>query len=176
VPALEPILDKAMRQATESLERLPGNTAVIVDVSGSMDSRLSHKSDLTRMDAAAALAVLLVGVTDRARVFTFSNNLVEVPARKGMALIDAITASQAHNNTYLGRALSELPGNYDRIVVVTDEQSADAVPAPGDKGYMINVASYKNGIGYGKWTHIDGFSESVVQYIQALESIEQTIG
>ena len=50
-----------------------------------------------------------------------------------------------------------------------DEQSADDIPAPKGKGYMINVGSYKNGIGYGKWTHIDGFSESVVRYIQAVE-------
>jgi hypothetical protein len=36
-------------------------------------------------------------------------------------------------------------------------------------GYVINVASYKNGVGYGKWTHIDGWSESVVEYIRELE-------
>ena len=169
VPALEAVLDDAMLRVTESLERLPGKTAVVVDASGSMESGLSRKSDLTRMDAAAALAVLLVGVAEQARVFTFSDKLVEVPPRKGMALIDAIRASQPHNGTYLGQALFDLPSGFDRHVVVTDEQSADAVPALGGRGYMINVASYKNGVGYGKWTHIDGFSESVVQYIQALE-------
>ena len=26
------------------------------------------------------------------------------------------------------------------------------------------------GVGYGKWTHIDGWSESVLEYIRALES------
>ena len=34
---------------------------------------------------------------------------------------------------------------------------------------MINVASYKNGVGYGKWTHIDGWSDAVIEYIRALE-------
>lgn len=34
---------------------------------------------------------------------------------------------------------------------------------------MINVASYRNGVGYGKWTHIDGFSEGVLKFIHALE-------
>ena len=42
-------------------------------------------------------------------------------------------------------------------------------PSPKGKGYVINVASYKNGVGYSKWTHIDGWSESVVEYIRALE-------
>ena len=45
------------------------------------------------------------------------------------------------------------------------------MPAPKGKGYVINVASYKNGVGYGKWTHIDGWSESVIEYIRELESI-----
>ncbi|MNR51129.1 hypothetical protein D3C85_1707600 [compost metagenome] len=60
--------------------------------------------------------------------------------------------------------------NYDRLIVITDEQSADWVPAPKAKGYMINVASYQNGVGYGQWTKIDGWSEAVVSYIQELES------
>jgi hypothetical protein len=50
---------------------------------------------------------------------------------------------------------------FDRLLVITDEQSHDNVPAPKGKGYVINVASNKNGVGYGKWTHIDGWSESV---------------
>ena len=37
------------------------------------------------------------------------------------------------------------------------------------KGYVINVASYKNGVGYGKWTHIDGWSELVIEYVSELE-------
>jgi hypothetical protein len=43
------------------------------------------------------------------------------------------------------------------------------VPAQNGKGYVINVASYKNGVGYGKWTHIDGWSESVIEYIRGVE-------
>jgi hypothetical protein len=31
------------------------------------------------------------------------------------------------------------------------------------------LACYKNGVGYGKWTYIDGWSESVVEYIRTLE-------
>lgn len=42
---------------------------------------------------------------------------------------------------------------------------------PKGRGYVINVASYKNGVGYGKWTHIDGWSESVIEYIRAAEPV-----
>jgi 60 kDa SS-A/Ro ribonucleoprotein len=55
------------------------------------------------------------------------------------------------------------------LIVITDEQAHDRVPAPSGKGYLINVASHKNGVGYGKWMHIDGWSEAVIECIRALE-------
>lgn len=73
--------------------------------------------------------------------------------------------------TDIGKAVRHANSlNPDRIICVTDEQSHTRVGDPACKNaYMINVASYKNGVGYGKWTHIDGWSESVVNYIQAFE-------
>src|SRR5262249_11248573 len=117
---------------------------------------------------------------ERVNVYSFSNELVEVPARRGFALRDAINQSQAHSATYLGKAIEQLNARaekgkderYDRLIVITDEHAHDAVPNPRGKGYVVNVASYKNGIGYGKWTHIDGWSESVVEYVRALEGEE----
>jgi 60 kDa SS-A/Ro ribonucleoprotein len=29
---------------------------------------------------------------------------------------------------------------------------------------------YRNGVGYGEWTHIDGWREAVIDYIAELES------
>ena len=154
-------------------QHLDSHEAVIVavDVSGSMTAPLSRRSEMQRTDAAYGLAVLLREIGGKVAVFSFSDNLVEVPARRGFALRDAIDASQRHNGTYLGKAVEELnrKEKYDRLIVITDEQAHDTVPAPNGKGYVINVASYKNGVGYGKWTHIDGWSESVIEYIRALE-------
>ena len=36
---------------------------------------------------------------------------------------------------------------------------------------MINVASYKNGVGYGPWIHIDGFSEAILDWMVAYEEL-----
>jgi hypothetical protein len=168
----ERYLDTAMQMSCEGLPKLPGKTAILVDVSGSMDWALSDKSDLTRIDAASALAVLLSEISEKLRVFTFSQLLVEVPARRGMALIDAIKTSQNHGGTFLGRAVNDLRSHisdYDRLIVITDEQSHDPVGKPVGKGYMINVATYQNGVGYGDWLHISGFSESIVSYISEVE-------
>jgi len=39
---------------------------------------------------------------------------------------------------------------------------------------MINIGTYKNGVGYGPWTHIDGWSEAVVDYIREYEKLKDT--
>jgi 60 kDa SS-A/Ro ribonucleoprotein len=112
---------------------------------------------------------LLREIAEQVSIYTFSDNLVRVPSRQGFALRDALNASQRHNGTYLGKALQGLDEKYDRLIVITDEQSHDPVPNPKARGYMINVASYQNGVGYGPWTHIDGWSDSVIEYIRAAE-------
>jgi 60 kDa SS-A/Ro ribonucleoprotein len=142
-----------------------------VDVSGSMTAPLSRRSEMQRTDAAYGLAVLLREIAEKVAAYSFSDNLVEVPARRGFALRDAIDVSQRHNSAQLGNAVEKLNRNekYDRLIVITDEQAHDRVPAPSGKGYLINVTSNKNGVGYGKWMHIDGWSEAVIEYIRALE-------
>ena len=101
------------------------------------------------------------------RIFTFSNSLVDVPGRRGFALRDAITRYQPHAETELGKAVRSLPAR-DRLIVITDEQSHDTVPQT--KGYLINVASNRNGVGYGQWLHIDGWSDKVLDYIVRYEA------
>jgi TROVE domain-containing protein len=173
-PQWEEALEQAMLKCVAEREKLAGKTIVLVDVSGSMTAPLSHRSEMQRTDAAYGLAVLLREIGEKVAVFSFSDSLVEVAARRGFALRDAIDASQRHNSTQLGHAVDELnrKHGYDRLIVISDEQAHDSVPSPRGKGYVINVASYKNGVGYGKWTHIDGWSESVVEYIRTLEQTE----
>ena len=170
-PQWEPALETATLKCIAGQEKLAGKTVLLVDVSGSMIAPLSRRSEMLRTDAAYGLAVLLREIGERVAVYSFSDNLVEVPARRGFALRDAIDVSQRHNGTYLRKAVEQLnhKERYDRLIVISDEQARDTVPNPQGKGYVINVASYKNGVGYGKWTHIDGWSESVVEYIRTLE-------
>lgn len=173
-PIMEPDIDAALCAAISELPMLLGRTLVLVDVSGSMNSPLSMKSDLRRIEAAAALASIVNA--EELRVFSFSERLVEVPPRRGMAGVDAVSNSQPHHGTYLGSAVAALNAmQHDRLIVITDEQSADAVPDPVVKrAYMINVSSAAAGVGYGKWTHIDGFSENVLRFIHETEASDAT--
>jgi len=172
-PALEPYLEEAMFKCLAQLEKLPGKTLLLIDVSSSMwYGNVSRRSDLLRIDAACGVAMLTREVCERVEVFTFSQRLAAVPPRRGFALSDAIAQSQPHSSTLLGAAVQVLneQHQYDRLIVFTDEQSHDRVPAPTGKGYLINVSVERNGVGYGPWTHIDGFSEATLRFIQELEN------
>jgi 60 kDa SS-A/Ro ribonucleoprotein len=172
-PQFEPQLETAMFKCLEGSTKLRGTTALLVDVSGSMDSAISSKSDLQRVDAACGLAMLLREVCDNVRVLTFSTRTVEVAPRRGFALRDAIVGSQSHSSTNMAEAITYINGQsgIDRLIVISDEQAASAVPnAKADKAYMLNVASYQNGVGYGAYCHVDGWSEAVVDFITAYEA------
>jgi 60 kDa SS-A/Ro ribonucleoprotein len=170
-PQFRPELEQAMFKCLEGTPVLKGKTILLVDVSGSMDSKVSGKSDISRLDAGCGLAMLLREVCESVQVVTFSSSVVKVAPHRGFALADAISKSQPHDSTQLGSAMTAvnlMP--HDRLIVITDEQSADKPANPkAPLSYCINVASARNGIGYGKWTHIDGWSEAVVDYIRALE-------
>jgi hypothetical protein len=176
-PKLEDALEQAMLKGIAGLEKLAGSTGLVVDVSGSMNWQLSKKGEATRMDAAAGLAILLREKAGDFAIATFSDACIELPPRRGFALRDAIVGSQAHSGTYLKRALRELHdkrewSELDRLIVITDEQSHDGVlPAWTPRAYVVNVAPYQHGVSYGNgWTHIDGWSERIVDYIAAVEA------
>jgi 60 kDa SS-A/Ro ribonucleoprotein len=197
-PQWEPQLEIAMLKSLSTQEKLPGHTVMLLDVSGSMDQPLSSKSDLQRLDAACGVAMLLREICEKVDIYTFSMKLIQIPARHGFALRDAICNSQQHSGTPLGLAIKSIYANKgektntfefgyhgrqevdykgqdlhpDRLIVITDEQSADNVPNPQGKGYLINVASARNGVGYGAWNHIDGFSEAVIGWIREYENLQ----
>lgn len=189
-PQFEALLDTAMVQGLAEAPKLKGLTLILLDVSGSMCSLVGSKSTIDRLDAGAALCAILREQCEDVVVYATAGNdhsrthaTALVRACHGMGLIDAFRKAY---RTLGGGGIFLKPvmdfigkyEKYDRIVVVTDEQDCcvDAAQSPKlaepgcAKAYLINVASYKNGIGYGKWTHIDGFSEATIDFIRAVEA------
>jgi hypothetical protein len=170
-PDFEPELEQAMFKCLDEKAKLPGKTVLLIDVSGSMDDALSAKSDMKRHDAAYGLAILAREICEDVSIYSFSNDCIKIPARRGFALRDAIHKSQSHSGTYTGKALTEINASedYDRVIIITDEQSADTIPMPKGKGYIINVGTYDKSIGYGPWVRINGWSEAIIDYIRMYE-------
>jgi hypothetical protein len=110
-----------------------------------------------------------------------------LPARRGFALRDAVNKAPdkiGGGGIFLVQCMDyiakqERDPQFDRVIVFTDEQDCDHKLKPdaarrlGKYNYMVNVASYRRGIGYGNWTRIDGWSEAVLDYINAAEAADQ---
>lgn len=188
-PRFEPELEAAMFRCLDGAAKLPGRTALVVDTSPSMwMAKISKKSEMDRFDAAAALAILLREVCETVSVYAFNHKGYEVAPRRGFALRDALAKTKGDASCGgLAVAMANEAG-YDRIIVLTDGQwhfssikggqidsQGDAQvisPAPlTEKAYMVNMAATKNGVGYGKWKAIDGWSEAIVEYIRAAEAL-----
>ena len=171
-PSLEPELEEAMYKCLADQPKLLGKTVLCVDTSGSMQSPVSGKSEISRQEAATALAILLREICEDCQVLAFGSTAGFVRPRRGFALKDEIGNGKFGHGTDVAGSLSLAASKgYDRVIVLTDEQSATNVgnPLPDSIGYMINVAAYQNGIGGSGWNRIDGWSEAVVDYIREVE-------
>lgn len=190
VPKLEPQLERAMIRSLAGVAKLSGTTVLVIDVSGSMCAMLSGRSTLSRLDTAAALAVLVREVCEDPVIYATAGSdwkrvhkTALIPARRGFALADEVVRSSSRlggGGIFLKQAMdyvAQAEKRPDRVIVLTDEQDCDdrvkGNPAEaktiGGFNYMVNVASARNGIGYGRWTHIDGWSEAVLEYIRVYE-------
>lgn len=193
-PKFEDALEDAFLKNVRQQPKLPGKTILIVDVSGSMygHGNISKRSDMTRVEAAGALAAIARESCEQVSIYATAGNdstrqhkTALVPARHGMALIEkfrkqGFAGELGGGGIFLKQVLDyvfEKEKTADRIIVFTDEQDCDTKCNPatanafGKKNYMVNISNEKNGIGYkNKWVHIDGFSEAILGYILASEN------
>ena len=165
-------LNQALLDCVAGSPVLPGRTVVLVDVSGSMSERLSEKSDLRRIDAAAALASVINGDV---RTFVYTTRCAELPTYRGLPGVDQIVCNVGGGTDLTAGLAKTDQVEYDRLIVITDEQTthyrAPHPVNPEARHYLINVASARNGVGYRvPWTHLDGFSEQVIRWIAAVEA------
>lgn len=170
-PSLAQVLSAAMEAAISG--EMPGTTAIVVDTSGSMSNMIASKSEVTRWEAAAGLAVLLRKKCPDSRVFTFNDQLDEIAAWKGMALIQTIKNVQGNTNLYRSLLqLREICPSLHRIVVLTDEQSNSGVLNCWAKfGYILNVAPNNPALmTNGGWVRFNGWSERIVDWMQVHEA------
>jgi hypothetical protein len=192
-PKFENELDQLLVKSAQQLPKLPGKTILIVDVSGSMygHGNISKRSDMTRVEAAGALAAIARESCEDVSIYATAGDdyarrhkTALVPPRHGMALVEkfkrqGFAGELGGGGIFLKQVLDyvfEKEKHADRIIVFTDEQDCDQKCNPatanafGTNNYMVNISNEKNGIGYkNNWIHIDGFSEAILQYIYASE-------
>lgn len=173
-------LEGLMYRCLANREKIEGKTVLLVDVSGSMDeilgkkqynfNKVSEVNETRRLDVAIGLAILLKFLCKDVVIYTFSDDVVKIDNASGFRLGEKIKKSQQHNCTYLGKAIKnihKMEKEYDRMIVITDEQSHDNIETSiSGKGYIMNIAPYEHGINFdAQWVRINGFSEAVIDWM-----------
>lgn len=192
-PRYERELETLMLRALSQAPKLCGHTIFVVDVSGSMASEISGRSQFTRMKVAAAMSILAAEMCERISVYATAGNdssrvhaTILIPPRRGFGLSDAILQSENHlggGGIFTRQCLEYIADQErsasqpDRIIIFSDSQDCDhpnlRIPSPfGKHNYIIDVSAHSRGINYdGLWTaEVSGWSEHFLAYIAATES------
>lgn len=192
-PDFKHLIEPAMLKAAANQPRLCGRTLLIVDVSGSMFSRVSAKSELSRLDCAKAMAILASEVCDDYEIVcTAGNDITRIGAHewiqypiRGFDMMKQIKGTCrriGHGGIFTRQCLEWCKDKFagmkpfDRIIVFSDSQDCDypdkRVPKPfAPLNYICDISCNTHGIAYnGVWTaEISGFSEHFLSYIAQCE-------
>jgi hypothetical protein len=170
-PMFDRALDQALLAKIDTLPAFDGLTVVAIDTSGSMEGKMSNKSEVLRVEAAASLGAMVNG---NVRMIIFGDWAKGIAARRGLAGVDTVRAeigSVGHGTNMAAAVDLANTMKADRLILISDEQSYSTLPAfNGKHAYVINVASTQYGVAYeGKWTKLSGFSEATLRYIGEIE-------
>ena len=192
-PRWQSELEDLMLRAVEGKKALKGKTVVVVDVSGSMRGALAGKTEMSRVECAASLCILFRELCEDVVFYATAGSdgscihrAALVRPHRGFALRDAIVEQMGKlggGGIFLKQVMDftrDAEKKADRVIVITDEADTDHKANPqtadawGKRNYIINISVEKGGIAFGKFNHINGFSESVIDYLAATELLEDT--
>lgn len=195
-------LEDAVSAAVDNLPKIHGNTVIAVDVSGSMSSHISSKSDVRCHEIALLLAFIANRICDNAHIFAFDTALhnLSVSSRAGI-LSQVVNAYPHGGGTNMG-----IPFEYmithkisaDRIIILSDIMCNQGTTWTSRKTVNTLAAEYRQKTGNALWVHavdlqgygtqqftgaktniIAGWSEKVFDFINLAEqgegSLEKTI-
>jgi 60 kDa SS-A/Ro ribonucleoprotein len=161
-------LAQALEFSVENVGTIPGDTIVIVDVSGSMDSKVSEKSDMTMKQVAACLAAIFTKACENAYTYVFAQDVKLLNIRKtdGVAsIIEKILTANVGGATYAYKPIYDAVKNglkADRIVLLSDMQcyaegahfySTYQRNLAGEQTVQSGIEQYRKVVNRDVWMH-----------------------
>ena len=173
-------LNKAADIAVSNVPEFKGKTCVIIDESGSMECGATGNNSITYFDIAMMYGASLFKSND-ADVILFSESAWYEKWNPADSVISLATKRSANGGwTRLDRAFNKLDKAYDRIVVLSDMQTAGSANGTFDNYkrkyncdpyvYSFDLSGYKaSAFPEGKVIPIGGFSEQAFDVMQKTE-------
>lgn len=126
-------LQQALDVSVENIPALPGRTLILIDTSGSMNDRMSGRTELLRWDAAVSFGLALARACDDAEVWSYSGGGYSrvrdrrFDLRAGESLLTSIgrwktEGFMLNGGTDTAGTLKDRYNGHDRAVILTDEQ------------------------------------------------------
>lgn len=192
-------LDTAVDLSVENLPKLEGNTCVMVDLSGSMNTPLSEKSSVTYRNISALMGSIANEMSENAVVIAFATDAKSVPLSTRNSVISnmkQIENTHVGGSTYAEKAMKLLKMSdteVDRIILLSDMQCYSQSSHGETVQYLLNQyrKKYPNTYmysidlaGYGttlfpsnqenKNILISGWSEKIFEFIDVFEKDRST--
>lgn len=118
-------LDKAFRIACGNMEKFDGKSVIMLDISGSMEDRISYRSNITIKEVGACYAAALY-ISQDCDFVKFGTSAKSCSYNKIDNIFNIISnmceEDKCGYGTYIGAAFAELDKHYDRIFIVSDMQ------------------------------------------------------
>ena len=123
--SIDAALDRAFRIACGNMPKMDGRTVIILDVSGSMENKLSSNSQLTLKEVGAVYAAAMF-VNCNADFIKFGNEAKKLKLNKLDSIFNLVEKMYANDNCGYGTdivpAFRLMNEKYDRIFLVSDMQ------------------------------------------------------
>lgn len=118
-------LDQAFRIACGNMEKFEGKSVIMLDISGSMENRISFRSNITIKEVGACYAAALY-ISQDCDFVKFGTNAKLCSYNKIDNIFNIISnmceEDKCGYGTYIGAAFAKLDKKYDRIFIVSDMQ------------------------------------------------------
>jgi hypothetical protein len=149
-------LEQALDASLANIGELPGRTLVLIDTSGSMEKRMSARSAMSMVQAAALFGLALaVRNPDGADVWGFANDQFredpmrrgrEVLKRHGQSVLKSTEAfcrkvGRVGHGTEIAKAVRSTYSGHDRVVILTDMQTFPATGRRREDLYGVGDVS-----------------------------------
>ena len=190
------VLENAVDASINNLPKINGTTVIAVDVSGSMRSKISAKSDIECSEIALMLAYIANRICENAYIYAFDTRVYKLTTSCRTDILQAVESTPVHG----GGTYMELPFqlmisekiNADRIIVLSDNMNNSGLW--GNSPTQHYADEYRRISGNDIWVHgvdlqgygtqqfhgrktniIAGWSEKVLDFINLAEQGEGTL-
>ncbi|MDD4247574.1 MAG: TROVE domain-containing protein [Methanosarcina sp.] len=165
-PELKAALSEAINISVGNIERMPGKTLVLVDVSGSMNGPLAKESSMTRYKVASVLGAISPKIFEGTTLIAFASDFAQIVIPPKTSVLQAASMFRKDGRLGCGTdaykpiiAITQQKLSYDRIILLSDMQcygsgrfsdisvaqlfnNYTATVNPNCKLYSIDLAGY----------------------------------